>query len=473
MSDLFLSAVSNVWALLLVVFFFGGSIFVHELGHFLAARRRGVHVERFSIGFGPAIWKRRGRDGVEYRVSWFPLGGYVLLPQLADLGPIEGESVADVSKLPPVSYTTKLLVFVAGATFNLLFAFVLALVLWGIGRPVTEDISSTRIGRVSPTMATADGTQVPSPAAVAGVQAGDRVISVDGRPVTDWMEFQHRIISSRGVDEQGNRALDLTVERDGKILTLRLNPVRSGDENFRRIGVEPEYNVWVADVTPASAAETLGLRTGDRIAAINGQNVRSGGSMYELIHNAPAGQASVTVERNGALVTLQGNPETKLAEQFESAAFEMKQRLVHQTPWKQFSASIEMTVDTLVGLLHPRGDITLSNLSGPIGIGRGFWNAAKSEFPIHFALWFAVLVNINLAIFNLLPIPVLDGGQIVFATIARLRGKPLPVNFIMATQSVFMVLFLMMFVYVTIQGDIRRWARDLRAERAEAAAPAK
>src|SRR5882672_10972273 len=116
-SDLLPTLLSNVWAIFLVVVFFGGSIFVHELGHFLAARRRGVHVERFSIGFGPAIWSWRGKDGVEYRIAWFPLGGYVLLPQLADLGPIEGESVADVAKLPPVSYTTKMIVFVAGAAF--------------------------------------------------------------------------------------------------------------------------------------------------------------------------------------------------------------------------------------------------------------------------------------------------------------------------------------------------------------------
>ena len=89
-ADFFTSALTNLWAVILVVLLFGGSIFVHELGHFLAARRRGVKVERFSIGFGPAIWSRRAKDGVEYRVSWFPLGGYVLLPQLADLGALEG-----------------------------------------------------------------------------------------------------------------------------------------------------------------------------------------------------------------------------------------------------------------------------------------------------------------------------------------------------------------------------------------------
>src|SRR6267154_1289089 len=98
LSDFLSTLLSDVWSIFLVALFFGGSIFVHELGHFLAARRRGVLVERFSIGFGPAIWSRRGRDGVEYRLSWFPLGGYVLLPQLADLGVIEGESQVERAK---------------------------------------------------------------------------------------------------------------------------------------------------------------------------------------------------------------------------------------------------------------------------------------------------------------------------------------------------------------------------------------
>lgn len=100
-TDFLPSLLSNVWSILLVALFFGGSIFVHELGHFLAARWRGAKVERFSIGFGPAIFSWRGRDGVEYRLAWIPLGGYVLLPQLADLGPVEGKSEVDVEKLRP------------------------------------------------------------------------------------------------------------------------------------------------------------------------------------------------------------------------------------------------------------------------------------------------------------------------------------------------------------------------------------
>ena len=180
------SLLSNLWGIFLVILFFGGSIFVHELGHFLAARRRGARVERFSIGFGPPIWSWRGRDGVDYRIAWFPLGGYVLLPQLADLGALEGEASADAAKLPPVSYATKMIVFVAGATFNILFAFALACVVWLIGQPTLSDLATTRIGSLAPTIKLSDGTIAPSPAVEGGLEVGDVVLSIDGRRVTNF-----------------------------------------------------------------------------------------------------------------------------------------------------------------------------------------------------------------------------------------------------------------------------------------------
>ena len=180
-----LSAVfSNIWSIFLVVIFFGGSIFVHELGHFLAARRRGVLVERFSIGFGPAIWSHRAKDGVEYRIAWFPLGGYVLLPQLADLGPIEGASNADVAKLPPISYSTRMLVFVAGAAFNVLFAFILACIITVVGLPESSMTATTRVGYVAKTLEGPDGVKSPSPALQAGFRAGDIVRAIDGKTVS-------------------------------------------------------------------------------------------------------------------------------------------------------------------------------------------------------------------------------------------------------------------------------------------------
>ncbi|MDE0769770.1 MAG: site-2 protease family protein, partial [Opitutaceae bacterium] len=112
------------WATLMIILFFGGSIFIHELGHFLAAKWRGLHIERFSIGFGPRLfgWKHQG---IDYRISLLPLGGYVALPQLADMRGIEGENSLDDASMEPISYTSKVIVSVAGAVFNVLFALVL------------------------------------------------------------------------------------------------------------------------------------------------------------------------------------------------------------------------------------------------------------------------------------------------------------------------------------------------------------
>mgnify|MGYP003340689615 CR=1 FL=1 len=126
--------------ILLIVVFFGGSIFVHELGHFLAARKRGLKVERFSIGFGPRLFGWTGKDGVDYRVSLIPLGGYVALPQLADMQGIEGENAEDAEALPKITFADKMIVSVMGAVFNVIFAFVLATILW-----FTGDRKSTRL----------------------------------------------------------------------------------------------------------------------------------------------------------------------------------------------------------------------------------------------------------------------------------------------------------------------------------------
>jgi regulator of sigma E protease len=359
-----------------------------------------------------------------------------------------------------------MIVFAAGAFFNVIFAFVLASILWTIGRPVTADQASTRIGRVAATLETEDNVTVPSPAMVAGLKPGDRILAVDGSAISDFMEFQHAVISSTGVDEKGNRALDITIERDGKSQTLRVNPVRAGEERFRKVGVEPEYDVFIAGILPGSAADKLGLREGDRFVEINGRLVRSGGTLSEILQEpTPTAPVKVLVERAGKQVALEAAANQPLLTQLTGLSYQSQWSLVYHNPIEQFHTSIKTTVETLLSLLHPRGDIALSNMSGPIGIGRGFWAAAKSDYPIRFGLWFAVLVNINLAIFNLLPIPVLDGGHMLFATISRLRRRPLPINFVMTTQSVFMVLLFSMIIYVSFF-DSRRWVRDTQQERA-------
>ena len=241
--ELLSAAFSNIWSIFLVVMFFGGSIFVHELGHFLAARRRGVLVERFSIGFGPAIWSHRAKDGVEYRIAWFPLGGYVLLPQLADLGHIEGESSADVAKLPPISYSTRMLVFVAGAAFNVLFAFVLACIITVVGLPESSMTATTRIGYVAKTLEGPDGVKSPSPALQAGFRAGDIVRAIDGKTVVDWQDLMQTLVTTTGrtarhaVDHQRRRHIVDGVEFRQQVVELideaQLHPPRQRSRIIR------------------------------------------------------------------------------------------------------------------------------------------------------------------------------------------------------------------------------------------------
>jgi regulator of sigma E protease len=463
---------SSLWAVFLIVLFFGGTIFVHELGHFLAARCRGVHVERFSIGFGPKIFAWHGKDGVEYRVAWLPLGGYVALPQLADLGAMEGGSKVDVEKLPPISYGTKMLVFVAGAAFNALLAFLLAAALWLAGRPELENITTTRIGYVEPTMRLPDDREVPSPAMAAGLRVNDVIRAVDGRTVSDWPDVQEALVLGTGAAPDGQRVAKLTIERDGAVFDVVVHPLRLGDEQTRRIGISSAHEVIVDKVDPGSPAERWGLQAGDRFQRVDGVPVTGVQALLEHLAQHPEPSFNLEVLRNGQRVPLVvPMPASTPVQVFSGVEFTTNYRLLYQTPWSLCSQIVDTTFRTLWSLIHPRGDVTLSNLSGPIGIGLGFWRAAQSDFPVRFALWFAVLLNLNLAIFNLLPIPVLDGGQMVFATIGRIRSRALPANFIMTAQGMFMVLLLSLILYVSYF-DVKRVVRDARADRPEPQAPA-
>ena len=229
--DFISSLFSNLWSLTLIVLFFGGSIFVHELGHFLAARRRGVKVTRFSIGFGPAIWKRTGRDGVEYRLSWIPLGGYVKF--VGDMNATSTPDSEELEKLTPdeqrVAFHTQLVwkraatVF-AGPAFNFLLAIAVFAVFFSLyGRLVFE-----------PSVA---DVQPGSPAAAAGFLPGDRFISVDGNPVETFDDVQ-RFVSGRAGDalvfvmRRGDQEISLTATPQ-----LRTIPSPLGDQRIGAIGV--------------------------------------------------------------------------------------------------------------------------------------------------------------------------------------------------------------------------------------------
>ena len=465
--DLLQSLLTNLWVVFLVVLLFGGSIFVHELGHFLAARRRGAVVERFSIGMGPAIFKWRGKDGVEYRVSWIPIGGYVLLPQLADLGAVEGRSELDTNKLPPVSYATKMIVFMAGAAFNILFAFLLACIVWIIGQPAATGFTSTTVAEIAPTIKDATGKDVVSPAVKAGLKPGDLILKVDGEPVETFADIVEHLALSSGWNKQGERQTIFTLRRGGTVMDVPIEPVISGEDNVRKVGFSTVAKLLVGRVAPDSPAEKAGLLPEDQITAVNGSPVLTYPQLSDALRHNLGKKIEMTIERGGITRTVA----LETAKGVElGLAVKSTTTVVHPTPFEQIGESVVKTFRTLWALINPRSDIGISHMIGPIGIIDSFFAVSRAGLPL--ALWFTILVNVNLAIFNLLPMPVLDGGQMLFATIGRLRGRPLPVSFIMTAQSVFLVLLFSMMLYLSVF-DVRRIVRDVKSERGtETAAPA-
>lgn len=462
------TVLSLLWALVLMAFFFGGSIFVHELGHFLAARRRGVKVDRFSIGFGPKIFAWTGKDGVEYRLSWIPLGGYVALPQLADMRGIEGEPTTEAEaalrKLPPPSYSTKMLVFVAGAVCNVIFAFALAAILWIAGLPQEEP---TQIGYVAGNLVTTDGEKVPGPGSVAGLHPGDIITHVDGKAVSTFPDIESLVILGSGRTANGAPEVELTILRDKTPHTLRLVPSYIGPERIRSIGIAPSANPAVDSFSADSAARDAGLRVGDIITHIDGRVAYYVGSISDYLREHGAKPVridglrdnqpfSVTVTPRLVKDESSGQPVPRIGVLLKPHI--LNAPLVHIPPQDQIARHIRTTWRTVVSLVSPKSDIGVSKLSGPVGIAHVFIRLAQVD--LRSVIWFTVLLNINLAIFNLLPIPVLDGGHMLFATIGKLRGRPLPMKFIMNAQLTFMALLFTMILYVTFF-DVRRVARDV------------
>ena len=471
--DLIHPLLSNLWSVLLIVIFFGGSIFVHELGHFLAARRRGMVVECFSIGFGPKIFSWRGKDGVEYRLSWIPLGGYVRLPQLADMQGIEGESKTDTQKLPPPSYSTKMIVSVAGAVCNVIFAFVLACIVWKVGMPTTSDLATTRIGYIVPKVQLPDGSTVVSPAAEAGLRIGDTIRAIDHHKLHNWQDLMQTLMTSAGWTADGRREAVFTIERDGKLIDVNVYPRLAGDEKNRKVGISAAYELVVHEITPKSLAAIASFQVNDRLLALDETPILNIQTYGDYLSKNQYQTIKASVKRGDHTVTLTIPSRTGAKDATDlGLALTTDTSLIYPTPFEQIADNASMTYRTFASLINPRSDIGISKLSGPVGIVRIFHLVAQTD--IRLVLWFTILVNVNLAIFNLLPIPVLDGGHMLFATIGKLRGRLLPTEFIATTQSVFMVLLFSMVIYVTVF-DVRRWSHDIKTEKAETptAAPAK
>ena len=437
-----------IFIILEVLLLFNVLIFVHELGHFLAGRWRGLKIERFAIWFGKPIWKTK-INGVEFCLGWIPAGGYVSLPQMAPMEVIEGKSDGPKEVLPPISALDKIIVAFAGPVFSFGLAIFFALIVWIVGRPVSESETTTVVGYVDKD----------SPAEKAGLQVGDKILEVDGKPVTKFggmgASITWRVVRSEGA------TLALKVQRGDKILELSAVPIKEKTKilerkSLRQILVDPAQTPIINRIVPDSPAARAGLKRFDQILAVNGQKLYHFLNLVDYIEKHPGEKLSLTVRREGKIVEIAAQPEIPIK------PADAKPR-IGITEWvhggvmdlarpgvpEQISASVDAMLSTFGAVFSPRSDIKLQHLSGAVKIMNIYYLLFKSEQGWRLALWFSVIMNVNLAILNLLPVPVLDGGHIALALIEAARRKPVSGRILNVVQTSCAIVLISYMLYVT------------------------
>jgi regulator of sigma E protease len=445
-----------IFIVLEVLLLFNLLIFVHELGHFLAARWRGLKIDRFAIWFGKPIWQKE-INGVVYCLGSIPAGGYVALPQMAAMETIEGKSSSSSDQLPPIGAMDKIIVAFAGPLFSFGLALVFAVLVWGIGRPVGETETTTKIGYVFKG----------SPAEKAGLLPGDEIVSVDGHQVTRFGgigdSVTWRIVRSEG------EILPIVIKRDGKEMTVNTTPTREKTEawerrSLRQIQILPLQTPIIAKIEPNSPAALGGLKPNDILTAVNGNPVFNPAGVSDEIRKAEGKPVSLSVKRGSqefqvSLMPVmpdgwKDNPKVPDEDKFPRIGITSweqggKMSVDYPAPLTQIGASVTAMASTLGAVLSRKSEIGFQHLSGPVGIVRIYYRLFESEQGWRLAIWFSVVLNINLALLNMLPIPVLDGGHITLALIEGIRRRPVNVKLIGAIQTSCAVLIIGYMLFIT------------------------
>ena len=527
----------NAGAILFVFVAIGFCIFSHELGHFLAAKWRKLHVDAFSIGF-KAVWRKKYR-GVEYRIGCLPLGGYCEIPQIDATDAVP--KAADGTVLPHAKPLDKIITAAAGPLFNIISGFLIACVIWIWGMPQDTpkmreitvrsiDLNSPEyaaglragdrivklngerffctwanftssllytIGEVELTVErngrtfTVRYTPAENPNAPvrlrkehiaypfftplipielvpeaggaadkAGIRAGDRLVSIDGSPVNSYAEFQQLLDSSRG------RPLKFALLRKGEQLEVTVTPVPvrdlDGAYDYYLIGVrfDPKKKLTVAGLIPGGAAEKAGVRADDVLVSLDGVPYDSNEAFFSQIQKLRDAAVRLVVRRGDRELELELRAD-KYVPMTVDAEVSLRD---YPSPWRQFVATLEMSWKALrgitVGIANKLGFTDKSSplaprhLSGPLGMGMTLFDSVRhSTFST--GIYFLVVISFALAIFNLLPLPVLDGGHILFGCIEAAIRRPLPTRVVKSLYFTFAALLIMLMIYVTFS-DVRR-----------------
>lgn len=425
-----------IYVVFAVLLLFGAAIAIHEWGHYWVALKRGLKVEAFAIGFGPKIWGWT-KDGIEYSIRWIPAGGYVKLPQMLTSEAIEGDQ-SKAERLPPVSPFSKILVAFAGPFMNLVFAFAIATFIYFVGLPVP--VNPSVIGHVAPD----------SEEHKLGIRNGDRVVSVYGQSVKSWSEvFEATILAPTNV-------LPVIIERAGERKTYQLTASADNPLKLKMLNLDSEEKVVVGDISPSSPAADAKVAAGDVIIGFAGVPVVGKSQLIDLVGKRGGQTTELIVERAGKREVLNITPRVldagakraRIGIMFANTPTRYEVQKPGPLPWVQLEEVFDRTWRTLNALFHSKETgVGIEDLSGPPGILAMLAANVKTDYRL--ALSFMVLLNINLAVLNLMPIPVLDGGHIMMSIYEKLRGKPVNVKFQEYATTAFAVLLLTFMAYVS------------------------
>ncbi len=439
--------------ILVVVLIFNLIIFVHELGHYWAAKWRGLKIDRFQIWFGKPIWSKT-INGVQYGLGWIPAGGFVALPQMAPMEAIEGGNL-DREPLPPIKPLDKIIVAFAGPLFSFLLALLAAVVVWQMGKPA-DKIPTTVVGSVL-----SDG-----PAAKAGLQRGDKILKVNGYPVEAWHGTLDSVFMRIATSE--GQHIEFTVDRPGEgekklVSAFEIEPTKWWQRrNTRSVGMLPMgRRVLVDSFSGENApAEKAGLQAGDEVLSVNGVPAESKIQVIDLIRAAGEKPVAFKVKRGEETKDITVTPrvpvqlpEGETSRPMIGAAFDddvlIDLTTVNPSPAQQLTESVRTMWVTITSVASPKSNIGIDQLSGPIGIAKVKFLMLMMDHPWQRILAFLVLLNINLAILNMMPLPVLDGGHITLALLEQIKGRPVRAKVLEFVQVGFAMLLFSLMIYVT------------------------
>lgn len=435
-----MAAIHNiVWLLVLI----GVMILIHELGHFWAARFFDVKVEVFSFGFGPRLFGFK-RGDTDYRLSALLFGGYVKMAgdQIGEDGADDPRSVLQKPRWQ------RLIIAAAGPLMNIVLSVGLLTGLYMVHyQKVVQDGPSV-VGHV----------EANSAAAKAGVQAGDTISEFDGRTNPSWEDITIDTVAS------AYKSLDLVLVRSGKKVQTRITPSLDEKEGIGVAGWDEDGPIEAASVSPGMPAEKAGIQPGDLMLTINGKPIRSRFTLLETIRQGSGQPITIEVDRKGQQIPFTITPQfsnTDGKPRFMIGVLPDLKRNILTTPLSLSAAFTEsisqntksagLIVSFLKGMLERR--LPAKSLQGPIGIAQRSGEAAR-EGPIAF-LGLMTVVSLNLAIFNLLPIPILDGGVILMLLIEMAMGRDVSLT---VKENILKVgfVFLMVVVVFVLYNDISK-----------------